>query len=234
MGCKCSVLRCRNSEPRMSARGRVSRVSSIQTAIRNCTRDEGRSFEAGSQVLASNHCKLLSSKAMVVSVAANVGRISRRVRLREASASEPPINCRKRIRRCQNRGATKMGIGEPIRELMLLAGLASLGLGVALVQEDALEMVFAVEAGGGSTQARTSCWRRPIHKRRRELEKAVPVRFQRHRDRPLVIARPGTNLAAEHPIGPRRISDDHRQQEKRADEEKRLRAGCGGRIPQTD
>ena len=85
--------------------GLVSRVSSIQTAIRNCTRDEGRSFEAGSQVLASNHCKLLSSKAIVVSVAVSVGRISRRVRLREASASEPPM-CRKRIRRCQNRGVT--------------------------------------------------------------------------------------------------------------------------------
>src|SRR3979409_69843 len=72
--------------------------------MRNCTRDEGRSFEAGSQVLASNRCKLLSSKAMVVSVAVNVGRISRRVRLREASASEPPMKCRKRIRRCRNRG----------------------------------------------------------------------------------------------------------------------------------
>ena len=90
----------------MPAVGRVSRGSPVQTAIRNCTRDEGRSFEAGSQVPASNRCKLLSSKAMVVSVAVNVGRISRRVRLREASASEPPMNCRKRIRRCQNRGVT--------------------------------------------------------------------------------------------------------------------------------
>ena len=90
----------------MSGVGRVSRGSPVQTAMRNCTRDEGRSFEAGSQVLASNRCKLLSSKAMVVSVAVNVGRISRRVRLREASASEPPMNCRKRIRRCQNRGVT--------------------------------------------------------------------------------------------------------------------------------
>ena len=34
---------------------------------------------------------------MVVSVAVNVGRISRRVRLREASASEPSMNCRKRF-----------------------------------------------------------------------------------------------------------------------------------------
>ena len=44
--------------------GRVSRASPVQTAVRNCTRDEGRSFEIGSQVLVSNHCKLLSSKAM--------------------------------------------------------------------------------------------------------------------------------------------------------------------------
>src|SRR5262249_46510434 len=31
----------------------VSRVTPVQTALRNCTRDEGRSFEAGSQVQAS-------------------------------------------------------------------------------------------------------------------------------------------------------------------------------------
>src|SRR5437868_1762556 len=90
----------------MSALGLVSRASPVQTAVRNCTRDEGRSFEAGSQVQASNRCKLLSSKAMVVSVAVNVGTISRRVRLREASASKPSMKCRKRIRRCQNRGVT--------------------------------------------------------------------------------------------------------------------------------
>src|SRR5437899_8442730 len=86
--------------------GRVSRGSPVQTAMRNCTRDEGGPFEAGSQVLASNHCKLLSPKAMVVSVAVNVGTRSRRVRLREASASEPSMKCRKRIRRSQNRGVT--------------------------------------------------------------------------------------------------------------------------------
>ena len=90
----------------MSVTGLVSRVSPVQTALLNCTRDEGRSFEAGSQVLASNRCKLLSSKAIVVSVAVNVGRISRRVWLREASASEPSMSCRKRFRRCQNRGVT--------------------------------------------------------------------------------------------------------------------------------
>src|SRR5262249_30349171 len=74
--------------------------------MRNCTRDEGGPFEFGNQVLISSHPKLLSPKAMVVSAAVNVGMISRRVRLREASASEPSMNCRKRIRRCQNRGVT--------------------------------------------------------------------------------------------------------------------------------
>jgi hypothetical protein len=101
-------LLCSTANSRFGGPGWVvcHEVPPVQTAMRNCTRDEGRSFEAGSQVLASNRCKLLSSRAMVVSVAVNVGRISRRVRLREASASEPPMNCRKRIRRCQNRGVT--------------------------------------------------------------------------------------------------------------------------------
>jgi hypothetical protein len=47
----------------------VSRVTPVHTALRNCTRDEGRSFEVGNQVLISNHRKLLWSKAMVVNVA---------------------------------------------------------------------------------------------------------------------------------------------------------------------
>src|SRR5450759_4836128 len=42
----------------MSLMGRVSRASSVQTAVRNCTRDEGGPFEAGRQGQASNHCKL--------------------------------------------------------------------------------------------------------------------------------------------------------------------------------
>src|SRR4249919_1634707 len=54
---------------RMSVLGLVSRVSPVHTALRNCTRDEGRSFEVGNQVLISSHRKLLSSKAMVVNVA---------------------------------------------------------------------------------------------------------------------------------------------------------------------
>jgi hypothetical protein len=37
--------------------------------MRNCTRDEGGSFEVGNQVLISSHRKLLWAKAMVVNVA---------------------------------------------------------------------------------------------------------------------------------------------------------------------
>jgi hypothetical protein len=39
----------------------------------SCTGDEGRPLEVGVQVQASNHCKLLSLRAMVVSVAGKVG-----------------------------------------------------------------------------------------------------------------------------------------------------------------
>jgi hypothetical protein len=49
--------------------GLVSRVTPVHTAVRNCTRDEGRSFEVDDQVLISSHRKLLWSKAMVVNVA---------------------------------------------------------------------------------------------------------------------------------------------------------------------
>jgi len=38
-------------------------------AVRNCTKDDGGPFEVNNQVKISSHCKLLSSKAMVVSVA---------------------------------------------------------------------------------------------------------------------------------------------------------------------
>ena len=58
-----------HSAPLMSEMGLVSRVTPVQTAMRNCTRDEGRSFEFSNQVLISSHRKLLSSKAMVVNVA---------------------------------------------------------------------------------------------------------------------------------------------------------------------
>jgi len=49
-----------------SAMGRVSRTRRLHRTVRNCTRDEGGPFEAGSQVQVSSHRKLLSSRAMVV------------------------------------------------------------------------------------------------------------------------------------------------------------------------
>jgi hypothetical protein len=57
----------------MSLPGLVSRVPPVQTALRNCTRDEGGPFEFGNQVLISSHRKLLSSKATVVNVAETSG-----------------------------------------------------------------------------------------------------------------------------------------------------------------
>ena len=45
--------------------GLVSRASPIQTAVRNCTGDEGGPSRCN-QVLISSHRKLLLSKAMVV------------------------------------------------------------------------------------------------------------------------------------------------------------------------
>jgi hypothetical protein len=53
--------------------GLVSRVTPVQTGLRNCTRDEGGPFEFGNQVLISSHRKLLWSQAMVVSVAEKSG-----------------------------------------------------------------------------------------------------------------------------------------------------------------
>ena len=54
--------------------GCVSRGSPVQTAVRNCTRDEGGPFGFGDQELIPSYRKLLWSKAMVVSVAEKSGR----------------------------------------------------------------------------------------------------------------------------------------------------------------
>jgi hypothetical protein len=57
-----------------SAIGIVSRVSPVQTALRNCTRDEERSFEVGNQVLISSHRKLLFIEVMRLVPACREGR----------------------------------------------------------------------------------------------------------------------------------------------------------------
>ena len=86
--------------------GRVSRVSPVQTAMRNCTRDEGGPFEVGSQVSGLKPPQAAVVKSDGGERCGNAGTGSRQARLREASASEPSMKCRKRIRRCQNRGLT--------------------------------------------------------------------------------------------------------------------------------
>src|SRR5215831_156394 len=58
---------------RRSGPGLVSRASPVQTAMRNCTRDEGGPFEVGNHGPISSRCKLLWSKAVVVSVAVKLG-----------------------------------------------------------------------------------------------------------------------------------------------------------------
>ena len=56
---KCRIVHHSKFEPLMSEKGLVSRVSPVQTAMRNYERDEGRSFEFGNQVLILSHRKLL-------------------------------------------------------------------------------------------------------------------------------------------------------------------------------
>lgn len=53
--------------------GLVSRASPVHRAVRNCTRDEGGPFEVGNHGPISSRCKLLRSKAVVVSVAVKLG-----------------------------------------------------------------------------------------------------------------------------------------------------------------
>src|SRR5271169_3148264 len=101
-------VRCIIFSGHESGVGLVSRVTPVHTALRNCTRDEGRSFEVGNQVLISSHRKLLCPKGTVVNVAGKAGTRFRQARLREANVSEPSMKCRKRIRRCQNRGLTHL------------------------------------------------------------------------------------------------------------------------------
>ena len=51
----------------------MSRVTPVHTAMRNCTRDEGRSFEVGNQVLISSHRMLLSSVRWPIACAVQHG-----------------------------------------------------------------------------------------------------------------------------------------------------------------
>src|SRR5215475_571299 len=71
-----------------SAVGLVSRVSPVQTAMRNCTRDEGGPFEVGNQVLISSHRKLLCERC------GNAGTGFRQARLRSFLGKFVPMTHR--------------------------------------------------------------------------------------------------------------------------------------------
>ena len=58
-------------------------------------RDEGRALGAGLQERASNHLKLHWSRARVVSVKEKAQQRMCQVRIKETSASEPLMRCRK-------------------------------------------------------------------------------------------------------------------------------------------
>jgi hypothetical protein len=83
----------------------VSRTRPQTKGAWGYTRDGGRPLETGSQVQVSNHCKLLSSKAMVVSVAGKGGTKSRQVWSGEASESKPSMTCRNSIGDVKTGGA---------------------------------------------------------------------------------------------------------------------------------
>jgi hypothetical protein len=67
----------------------------VEIAPRGCTEDEGRPLEAGLQEQASNHLKLLWSKARVVSVKEKSRLRLWQVRIREMNLSEPLMRRRK-------------------------------------------------------------------------------------------------------------------------------------------
>ena len=85
---------------------RSSEVLEPATA-RNCTKEEGRPFEAGLQGQASNHLKRLWSKAMVVSVEEKASKRCQ-VRIKKMSASEPRLTCRNVEDDIKTRGASRL------------------------------------------------------------------------------------------------------------------------------
>jgi hypothetical protein len=101
----------------------------------SCVRDEGGPLVVGDQEPAANHRELLSSRAMVVSVAEKAGRRSRQVRSRETSESEPPMNCRKRIVDVETGVSGHPGIS---RSGVLKPGSGGIRLGGGVTLEQAL------------------------------------------------------------------------------------------------
>jgi hypothetical protein len=101
-----ALIIAREVMPKMSEMGLVSRVLPVNTAVRNLY-ERRRKALRGRQ----SGVDLKPPQAAVVKSdgrerCGNAGTRFRQARLREASASKPSMKCRKRIRRCQNRGVT--------------------------------------------------------------------------------------------------------------------------------
>ena len=80
-----------------------------KTLCISCTRDEGRPFGVGFQERASNHSKLLRSKAVVASVGVKaLGRYPKQVWVRETNESEPLLTRRKPENCRQNQGRSQL------------------------------------------------------------------------------------------------------------------------------
>ena len=71
-----------------------------------CTRDEGRALRGRQSGVDLKPPQAAVVKSDGRERCGNAGTRFRQARLREASASKPSMKCRKRIRRCQNRGVT--------------------------------------------------------------------------------------------------------------------------------
>src|SRR6516164_7694118 len=78
--------------------GFVSRVTPVQTALCNCTGDEGGPFGFGDQVADPKPPQAAAVKSRGGERCGKVGTRSRQVWSREASASEPSMKCRKLLR----------------------------------------------------------------------------------------------------------------------------------------
>jgi len=114
VGADCSVIARKAGVMPVERRGQVTDVESEpnwqQEELRFSTGGGQPSFGGTSrmtrecQVRICERLGVENSPGRLGSVAENVGTRSRQARLREASASEPSMKCRKRIRRCRNRG----------------------------------------------------------------------------------------------------------------------------------
>ena len=90
----------------------------------NCTKDEGRPFEAALQGEASNHLKRLRSKALVVSVEEKAHEMCQ-VWTTKMSVSEPRMTCRNVKNDIKTRVASRFWdkLGGDLRTVRVVSGI---------------------------------------------------------------------------------------------------------------